>query len=522
MTRTESAAPIVPSAATPIIGKPIAEVTGARAMAHNTLWSLVGKIVPMLGALVSIPILIRALGTDRFGVLTLAWILVGYFSLFDLGLSRALTYFVARKEGAGQQEDLISMIWTALILMCGLGVFGAIVMAGLSPLLVARLLKVPVSIQPETLSSFYLLSLSLPLVIVAAGLKGLLQARHRFDLVNIAGVPIGLLNFVAPLAILPYYHDLFHVIALLVAVRALDVLVHGWLCQRVFSGFLGGRSFHRVHVRELLSYSGWLTASNILGPFSLYIDRFMIGSIISVTAVAFYTVPYEMITKMLIVSGAIGGVSFPAFSSSFVADPARAADIYLRGLKTLFVLTFPAILIVVLFSTELMSAWLGATFALQSVRVLQVLAIGIFIFGMESIPYMLVQGAGRPDITTKLLMFELPFYVGLIWWLTKQYGINGAAIAWLVRVSADTVLLMFIGNRILPVARTNLAQLVWGFLVCIGALFAAMAVSSVAMKISFLAIGLAGFALFAWLILLSNSERAFFRSIIAFRAQAAS
>ena len=102
-------------------------------MAHNTLWSLVGKIVPMLGALVSIPILIKALGTDRFGVLTLAWILVGYFSLFDLGLSRALTYFVARKEGAGQQEDLLSMIWTALILMCGLGVFGAIVMAGLEP-----------------------------------------------------------------------------------------------------------------------------------------------------------------------------------------------------------------------------------------------------------------------------------------------------------------------------------------------------------------------------------------------------
>jgi O-antigen/teichoic acid export membrane protein len=141
---------------------------------------------------------------------------------------------------------------------------------------------------------------------------------------------------------------------------------------------------------------------------------------------------------------------------------------------------------------------------------------------MESIPYMLVQGAGRPDITTKLLMFELPFYVALIWWLTKQYGINGAAIAWLVRVSADTVLLMFIGNRILPVARASLARLVWGFAVCVCALFAAMGASSLAAKLSFLGGGLAGFAVFAWLILLSGGERAFFRSFITLRAPAAS
>ena len=229
----------------------------------------------------------------------------------------------------------------------------------------------------------------------------------------------------------------------------------------------------------------------------------MIGSIISVTAVAFYTGPYEMITKMLIVSGAIGGVSFPAFSSSFRRGSGVRRGYLPAGVwKVLFVLTFPVILIIVLFSTELMSVWLGATFAVESVRVLQVLAIGIFIFGMESIPYMLVQGAGRPDIT-KLPAFELPFYVALIWWLTKQYGINGAAIAWLVRVSADTVLLMFIGNRILPVARASLARLVWGFAVCICALFAAMGASSLR---GCPRVGLAGFAVFAWLILLSSGE----------------
>ena len=45
----------------------------------------------------AVPPLVRLLGVDRFGVLALAWIIVGYFSLFDLGMGRALTKLVADK-----------------------------------------------------------------------------------------------------------------------------------------------------------------------------------------------------------------------------------------------------------------------------------------------------------------------------------------------------------------------------------------------------------------------------------------
>ena len=61
-----------------------------RTIARNTIWNIVGQSLPLLLAVVAIPLLIRRLGVDRFGVLTLAWALVGYFGLFDLGLGRAL------------------------------------------------------------------------------------------------------------------------------------------------------------------------------------------------------------------------------------------------------------------------------------------------------------------------------------------------------------------------------------------------------------------------------------------------
>ena len=64
---------------------------GNKSITHNVLWNLVGAGLPLLVAIFVIPILIKNIGTARFGVLTLAWAVVGYFSLFDLGLGRAIT-----------------------------------------------------------------------------------------------------------------------------------------------------------------------------------------------------------------------------------------------------------------------------------------------------------------------------------------------------------------------------------------------------------------------------------------------
>lgn len=76
---------------------PSTNLTSGRLLARNTLWNLAAQILPMAVALFAIPILIRGIGVPRFGVLSLAWIVIGYFSLFDFGMGRALTKLVAEK-----------------------------------------------------------------------------------------------------------------------------------------------------------------------------------------------------------------------------------------------------------------------------------------------------------------------------------------------------------------------------------------------------------------------------------------
>src|SRR5687768_9832340 len=102
-------------------------MVNTRLIARNTVINFIGQLTPMVVALAAIPILIHELGAERFGVLTLAWMGIGYFSLFDLGLGRALTQLVAEQIGAGREENIPALTWTALLLMTLLGAVGAAV-----------------------------------------------------------------------------------------------------------------------------------------------------------------------------------------------------------------------------------------------------------------------------------------------------------------------------------------------------------------------------------------------------------
>ena len=66
------------------------------------------------------PSLIRRLGTDRFGVLTLAWALIGYFSLFDLAWEDA-DPGRGRENWDRAEQDVPVVLRTALTLMIVLG-----------------------------------------------------------------------------------------------------------------------------------------------------------------------------------------------------------------------------------------------------------------------------------------------------------------------------------------------------------------------------------------------------------------
>lgn len=417
-------------------------------LARNVIWNLLGTGAPLLVAIPIVPILIRSMGTERFGVLTLAWAVTGYASLFDLGLGRALTQIVSRKLGAGEEQEVPEVFWTSLLLMLVFALVGMVLVVLLTPWLVHHVLKIPNGLQAETVRAFYLLGVSLPVVIVSTGLRGYLEAHQRFDLVSALRIPIGVFTFAGPLLVLPFTHSLPAVVGALVVGRLISSAANLWLCLRVSPELKHRVAWHPPSIRPLLSFGGWLTIGNVVGPMMMYLDRFVIAAMVSATAVAYYATPYEVVTKLFYVSAAISGVMFPAFSFSSVSDGARSSSMYRRANLYLFALMLPATTILIVAAKMGFTLWLGPGFAANSFRVAQFLIVGVFALSMASLPFVLLQGLGRPDIPPKLNLLEIPFYLGALYWMISRFGIAGAAATWMMRAIFDSLLLFYFANKL--------------------------------------------------------------------------
>jgi len=433
--------------------------------------------------------------------------LIGYASLFDLGLGRALTQLVARKLGAGEEREIPSLAWTSLLLMLLLGFVGAVAVFLISPWLAGRGLNVPAALQGETLQSFRLLGLSIPFVITTAGLRGLLEAHQRFGVISALRIPMGVFTFAGPLLVLPFSKSLVPVVATLVAGRIVAWAAHLLLCLRVLPGFGRSIAWERSHAAPLLCFGGWMTVTNVVGPLMVTLDRFLIGALLSVTAVAYYATPYEVVTKLWMIPGALVGVMFPAFSTSSAQDRNRTAVLFRRSVKCVLLVLFPMVLLLIVLAQDGLKLWLGAEFAQHSFRVLQILAVGVFVNSLALVPFTLLQGVGRPDLTATLHLIELPMYLGLLWWLISARGIEGAAIAWTARVALDALFLFWLAKRYLPGKGPIRLRTAFLPAMVLPILALAALIQGPIVKIFFLLGTILCFALVTWFLILTPEER---------------
>ncbi|RQW05873.1 flippase [candidate division KSB1 bacterium] len=417
------------------------KLTNSRLLARNALLNILGQSLPLLVALFAIPLLVNGLGTERFGVLAITWAVLGYFGLFDLGLGRVITLLISSKLGQGEHASVRPILNTGLLFMFLIGCISTAIVLSIAPLLVFNVLKIPATLQEESVRAFRILALALPFVTLTAGLRGALESWQKFAIINLIRTLNGVFTFLAPLVVLQFTTNLHHIVLVLAMGRVIVCAVYFYVNRRNAPGE-GEGGFKLALVPSMFKLGSWISISNIIGPIMVYFDRFLIGAWLSMTAVSFYVTPYEIITKLQVFPTAVAAVVFPALSSGYEIDTKRTEMIYSRSLRILAVLFFPIVFTVICFADPGLRLWLGDEFAVNSGLVLQWLAIGVFMNAAGQIALSFIQAAGRPDMTARLHLIEAPIYIVILWLLTKYFGIPGVAMAWTFRISADTIVLL--------------------------------------------------------------------------------
>jgi O-antigen/teichoic acid export membrane protein len=415
----------------------------AMGVGRHTLYNLAGSIVPMLPALITVPIYLHLVGATRYGVLALVWTLLGYFGLFDPGLSRAAAYQIARLHD-GAAKDRESVFWTAMAVNLGFGLVGGVVFYfGARPLF-SWAFKMPEALRGEVFASLPWLAASIPVGMIGNALGGVLQAREWFGVSNILAVAGTFAVQIVPLAV-AYFHgpELDVLIPAIVLTRAAMAIPVFIAVASALPLGAGGR-FDRSRLAGLFSYGGWITITNLLAPVLTTIDRVLIGTLLSAAAVAYYTVAFTLATRVSVVPGALAGSLFPKLSRGSGIESARLAGDAVTALAAVMTpLVVGAIIALPIF----MRLWVGAAFAAHAAPVGMILLLGIWVNGLAYIPYNHLQARNRPDLTAKFHVLELAPFLFVLWCGLHFFGIIGAAGAFSLRVTADAILLFAVTGQ---------------------------------------------------------------------------
>jgi len=418
----------------------------------GTLWNAAGRGLPLLLALALTPVLVHQMGIERWGLFTLALALVGVFGVFDLGVGAALTRALAARATAhreGDSTEIAGAAITSLTLVSGLV---ASVAFAFVPLLVERLLNTPPALQAEAVAAFRLLCLAAPLVVINAALWGALAAHQRFREANLVTIPVATFYYLGPALVLLVWQSLVGVILALLLCRLANTISYWWLARRDLPGLRPTLPRWAI-IAPLLRMGGWMSASGILTQALLYADRFLVGSLLTLSAVAFYATPLDLVMRMWILPVAVAQALLPAMASAYATHAAATAGLLRRGALMTLTVALPACLLLVAAGPWLLRLWLGAEFAAGGGRVLQILSVGIFFSCAAFAPGALLDAIGRPDVNAKWQLAQAAIFLPLSALLLVWFGIEGAAAAWASRCATDAAGRLFFAARLFPAAR---------------------------------------------------------------------
>lgn len=438
--------------------------------------SLATSAAPLVLALLALPLLTRRLGTERLGLLSLAWAWLSYATLLDFGLGRAITRLVAVSDaGDGSDAPVGAFVSTGVWLLATVGAAVGIGGAVLAPWYIGAVLHVSPALRNDAVFAGIVFALTVPAITGASVPRAVLEARQQFRDVNLVRLPVSVGTFGVPLLLLPFTMSLTVIAGVLGALRLWAWWRYTVLARECLPRERRGQAALR-HLRPLLRSSAWMTVSNVLSPLMTVADRFVIGSLVSVSAVALYAVPWEAVTKLWIVPGALTMVLFPAIARVASVDVSRLRLLHAAGVRVVALLVVPACGLTALYAPALLQFAGGAQYMDVSITVLRILAVGLAANCIAAVPFTLLQASGRARWTAILHLCEtLPFLL-LLWYGVQRWGITGAASAWTIRVVVDAALLAWRAQSVAPLPMSMLLLTASGS--CLVALAAAIGATS--------------------------------------------
>jgi O-antigen/teichoic acid export membrane protein len=404
----------------------------------NIFYNLGFQILPIIVALIFIPIDIEIMGNDVFGIYSLFITIIVIFNYINFGIAPSTTKEVSKYKALGNNNKISSIIINSFILMFFIGVSVGYVFYFFDINLAYLLSKkstISISECKKIIDVFVLLS---PLIMLFLFFRSLLEGIQNFLITALVRSITNSIIFVVPLLypIMKLY-EIFYILVVYY------IIINIMLCIVVNKKFIIKISWFSIKdSQQLLYYGWWMMIISIAGVILYYIDRFVIAFILGSIYVTYYTVPFDLISRGNMITSNVVNVFYPYITELYSKKNYEIIKNQLFLLSKIIILVMSIFaLVFIIFSKDFLIWWLNGKVNIDTIKVMQILSIGVMLNSIAYIPNKFLNAIHLSKQVSKIFFYEMFFYPFLLIILLKEYGLSGAASSYLIRALLEGILL---------------------------------------------------------------------------------
>lgn len=404
----------------------------------NILATYASQIYVTLVGIVVVPLYLRYMGAEAYGLVGFFAMLQAWFNLLDLGLTPTVARETARFRGGaldavGYRQFVRALQGIFLVV----AVVGGAVLCACAPLIGANWLRAEHLPTAQVNLALQLMGLAVALRWMCGLYRGVISGSERLVWLSAFNAAIATLRFVCVLPLLMYVNatpEAFFGYQLGVAVLELGGLM--LLARRLLPQLPAGQRlvWHWAPLKPMLKFSLTIAFTSSVWVLVTQTDKLLLSKILPLADYGYFSVAVLVASGISILGGPISSAILPRMSRlQAEGKEAELIALYRQATRMVAVVTAPAALVLACFPAQVLWAWTGnAELVTKSAPVLTLYAVGYGILAVSAFPYYLQYAKGN----LRLHLIGNIGFVGLlipsVVWAATHFGMTGAGWAWLV------------------------------------------------------------------------------------------
>ena len=402
---------------------------------RNLIANYLGQGWTALMGLAFVPLYIKYLGIEAYGLIGLFAVLTAWLTLLDLGMRPTLSREMARFTGGAHTPDTIRDLLRSIeVIAAGIALLIAGGVWAASDWLASDWLKAEHLPVPVVAHAFAIMGLVTALRFVEGVYGSSLSGMQRLVTLNAVTSGLFTLRGVGAVAILAWVSptiDAFFWWQALLSLLTLATLAA--LAYRALPAAAGRARFSLAALRPVWRFAGGMLGITLLALLLTQVDKVLLSKLLTLSDFGYYTLATVVASALFMLSGPVASAWSPRLAQLVAAgDQAGLIRTYHQGAQLSAVGLGSAALVLIFYAETFLQLWThDPDLARQVAPLLRLLVLGNLLNGLMIMPYQAQLAHGWTGLAVRINSVAVLIIVPAILWATPRYGAIGAAGAWI-------------------------------------------------------------------------------------------